>query len=396
MLVLLLAPAVEPTSPCASLSGELDFAKLRAFNLMLAAPARSDVQERWWVQHTPLQRIGFCMPTFFGPKERCNPNEDALIRCGTVPDGANQASLPNRSGAWPICLNMMDVRSAQASTVRRCAEMPCGNGAALSEFSARQEQKHRDFVPDAAAPWDRPLFYSFGIANDWFPDDFLGRHGFEVHSFDPTAATRSVHLAHQSPGVTFHHLGLQSSLASCRNSQRGTTKYGLLSGELHSLTNLRNTLNHTHRRINIMKIDCEGCEWDAFWEMSRFDTHALDDVEMLLIEVHPVRERMLRTDADLRKFVAVWEYLLEQQGFRFFFHRPNAGARHPTWTLHKHMSATGALRKVCCFELGLVKPHSVKRHLAYFNRDGLHQSLYHDLLRESYPWPSGRRPITAG
>jgi hypothetical protein len=187
-----------------------------------------------------------------------------------------------------------------------------------------------------------------------------------------------------------------SSLASCRNSQRGTTKYGLLSGELHSLTNLRNTLNHTHRRINIMKIDCEGCEWDAFWEMSRFDTHALDDVEMLLIEVHPVRERMLRTDADLRKFVAVWEYLLEQQGFRFFFHRPNAGARHPTWTLHEHMSATGALRKVCCFELGLVKPHSVKRHLAYFNRDGLHQSLYHDLLRESYPWPSGRRPITAG
>ena len=166
----------------------------------------------------------------------------------------------------------------------------------------------------------------------------------------------------------FHYWGLQSSLTGCRSSQqRATSVYGGLGGDLISLSQIKQRLGHEGRTIGAFKIDCEGCEWDAFYQMSRTEPAALDDVAVIMIEVHQVRQLKMDTAEDLRKFQAFFEYVIVQQGFRFFFHHNNMGLPYPKYTLHPLMARLGAFAAGpgrCCFEIGLAKPSLVAKVLS--------------------------------
>ena len=114
-------------------------------------------------------------------------------------------------------------------------------------------------------------------------------------------------------------------------------------------------------RIALLKIDCEGCEWDAFSHMAAFDHHAMDGIVLLMIEVHLVTSLKMAGHADFLKFQRFFEYLFEEQGFRFFFHHANWGM---TRDVHPEMVRLGARPNHCCFEIGLVKPHLIEHLLA--------------------------------
>ena len=120
----------------------------------------------------------------------------------------------------------------------------------------------------AATPSSAPcLVYSFGIANQWEFDDSMADRGCEVHSFDPTGSTMSVHQAHKHPSgrVHFHGWGLSSDApARCAKGKGNGARrfvggtYGALTGPLYSLDRIRQKLGHVGRRISVLKIDCEG------------------------------------------------------------------------------------------------------------------------------------------
>lgn len=225
--------------------GPVNESKVREFNYILAHPEDPAVQRRWWVQHTPLQTLDEPYGEHCKPKRNgCLPSDPAFIRCSSVP-GANRAAVPNKTQGWPVCFNMLDTKQARAlgpEPLPPKESVPARPHAALPVTSGPQ----------------RPLFYSFGLANEWQPDDELGAMGFEVHSFDPTSRFYWAHMRHKEPGVHFHYFGLQSSISSCRSGKTGTRVYGGLGGRLMSLRDIRRKLGHERRPIGALKIDCGG------------------------------------------------------------------------------------------------------------------------------------------
>ena len=45
-------------------------------------------------------------------------------------------------------------------------------------------------------------------------------------------------------------------------------------------------LVHEVRRINILKVDCKGCEWSAFPKVLSLISRGLIDVDQIQLEVH--------------------------------------------------------------------------------------------------------------
>lgn len=106
------------------------------------------------------------------------------------------------------------------------------------------------------------LVYSVGSNGDFsFENDVKLTFGCEIHTFDPTGNTSQfVSLAEQA-GVEFHSVGLSGTRGVMENSVTN------LSVPLLPFTDIVDLLGHNHKHIDILKVDCEGCEWDAFPEI---------------------------------------------------------------------------------------------------------------------------------
>ena len=59
---------------------------------------------------------------------------------------------------------------------------------------------------------------------------------------------------------------------------------------------IRKKLGHEHRRINIFKIDCEGCEYGVFTDMGK----SIDTIDNILTEFHYAKTLGLQNDADIQ------------------------------------------------------------------------------------------------
>lgn len=107
--------------------------------------------------------------------------------------------------------------------------------------------------------------YSFGVRGDIsFETDLIQRTGCAVHAFDHTVAG----LPHPVPGIEFSQTGLAAD---------DQTPPLLMS--LPTLMHQRG-----HARIDMLKVDCEGCEWAVFHQLNA--TGALAAIDQLLIELH--------------------------------------------------------------------------------------------------------------
>ena len=87
--------------------------------------------------------------------------------------------------------------------------------------------------------------------------------GCTVHSFDPTTKTRAGHEAHVHERVSFHYIGLRGRPDdSSQAVGNAKTYYGALGGRMLDLGEIMEELGH--KRVDVIKLDCEGCEWEAF------------------------------------------------------------------------------------------------------------------------------------
>ncbi|KAJ1623149.1 methyltransferase domain-containing protein [Pavlovales sp. CCMP2436] len=116
------------------------------------------------------------------------------------------------------------------------------------------------------------LVYNIGSNNDVSFESAIHAHtGCEIHTFDHTLSRPYIGSQYSS----FHAIGLAGRE---RVSEKGWN--------MMSLADIMRNLSHVGRRIDILKVDCEGCEWEAlpavFSEMEKGKL----SVGQLLIEVH--------------------------------------------------------------------------------------------------------------
>lgn len=182
----------------------------------------------------------------------------------------------------------------------------------------------------AAAPSERCLVYSFGIAGQWEFDDSMAARGCDVHSFDPTGATMAEHKRHTHPSgrVNFHPWGLSGEAKGCDDARRfsGGT-YGALTGPLLTLDQIVRRLRHTGRRIAVLKIDCEGCEWAALHHLAMNAPATLGAVDSILLELHLANQ--MESATDLIKLATTHQSLFRQHGFKMWWVHANP-ARDPS------------------------------------------------------------------
>jgi len=124
------------------------------------------------------------------------------------------------------------------------------------------------------------LIYSFGCAGDFkFEDAIHKMHGVncEVHIFDPAKAWERPGDA-ENKNIHYHAWGLVSTYDATKSvvwpKGRG--------GAFKTFPEIIDILGHRNRTIDVLKIDCEGCEWSTHKDWIHLG------IRQILIEVHGV------------------------------------------------------------------------------------------------------------
>lgn len=157
--------------------------------------------------------------------------------------------------------------------------------------------------------------YSFGVADDWTFDKLMGGFGCEVHSFDPTVELPEE--APLAPNVTSHQRGLKGRTTTREIAAEAESHYGHQAGPLYTLQEIRQLLNHKGE-LCVLKMDCEGCEWDFFAAFREQPTVLPDQ---LAIDFHFRKSYGINTATDFR----IYQQLLAEADYERFFWQDNAG-----------------------------------------------------------------------
>ena len=104
----------------------------------------------------------------------------------------------------------------------------------------------------------------------WFPN-------CEIHVFDPDPQYQRSGDA-ETKNIHYHPWGLKPSNGTFRRG--GFPEYF----EFLSFQEIQRRLGHEHRRIDIFKIDCEGCEYTTYQDWLQPDVF----IRQILIETHGI------------------------------------------------------------------------------------------------------------
>jgi hypothetical protein len=143
------------------------------------------------------------------------------------------------------------------------------------------------------------LIYSIGSNNDFSWEEGVKARAPNcvIHVFDHTVANAS----NKPHNVFFHRWGL-SEVDSNRNPT------------LKSLSEISKALGHKDKRVDVFKIDCEGCEWRTHktWFISGLQ------IEEILVETHHGSEAP-KPNSYAKQFFTH----LHESGYRIFHKEPN-------------------------------------------------------------------------
>ncbi|KAL7533582.1 hypothetical protein ACHAWF_004547 [Thalassiosira exigua] len=221
-------------------------------------------------------------------------------------DGARAHGGPTSAdGAPPGHTRTATSRSlslGSAVTAMRCLTTPgcfpsikCSSGKKPQNVALTAEWEQHSFctgdLPSASS--ERCLVYSFGLhqSSEW-EEKMADLFGCDVYAFDPTSDfPRKI-----APRVTFHKLGLQG--AGTNVSATHSTQYAAIDpSKLRTLGEIVGMLGHEGRSIDVLKMDCEGCEYGVLKELAcNGESHL---VKQLMVEFHFQKSLGLSNDADV-------------------------------------------------------------------------------------------------
>lgn len=159
----------------------------------------------------------------------------------------------------------------------------------------RKYEQHAFCTGDLAAQdgESKCLVYSFGInGNTEWEAKMSKEFDCDVLAFDP----KSKFSENVAPGVTFHQLGLQG--AGVDVSKTHSVSYDALDpSTLKTLGEIIKLMKHEGRKIDILRLDCEGCEWGVLKQLACSGESQL--VKQLMVEMHFQKNLGLATDDDV-------------------------------------------------------------------------------------------------
>ena len=137
---------------------------------------------------------------------------------------------------------------------------------------------------------DKPdcLVYSVGSNNTNFMFELHMKRllpNCDIHIFDPADSTTGMKGA--GLDATYHPWGLAASYTTKQSDTENSQVTHLVSdsarkGKFRTLEDTMEELGHTGRRVDIFKIDCEGCEWKTHKDFLK------QDIRQILVETHEV------------------------------------------------------------------------------------------------------------
>ena len=148
-------------------------------------------------------------------------------------------------------------------------------------------------------------FFSFGIARAYSFEkdlsDIFHCHGFAA---DPTVDYNS----NMYKNITFQQLGAQLLIP---NEEQRNNKDGQ-SWWVANVPLLKKTLGVKH--LNILKMDCEGCEYALARDIIKHDPTFFDHVDQFAVEIHLAKEWL--KDQETLYYYGMLLKMLKDSGFR--------------------------------------------------------------------------------
>jgi hypothetical protein len=219
------------------------------------------------------------------------------------------------------------------------------------------------------------LVYSFGIHFSWEWEEKVARlFGCEVHAFDPTMN----HRKDLAPGLTFHKLGLQA-VGTNMSRTHGAEYNAIDPAHLLPLNEIMVRLGHQNRRIDVLMMDCEGCEWGALNQLACSPARDHRSVKQIVTEFHYQKSLGLETEEDVLMAAEGLRCLWEERWHITSIERASAGPQN--WEYARHVSSV-------LNEAGMLSSISMRRIPpdAQTPADYLNEMAATERMRESPPF----------
>jgi len=204
--------------------------------------------------------------------------------------------------------------------------------------------------------WKPPkncIAYDIGIRTQWgLPEKLHKLFGCMPYSFDPSDKYERSHrnFALKNKWANFHYWGLGSSEIGSSAKSFTHFKFGSVGNRVKTFKETMQKLNHD--KVHVIKIDCEGCEWEMFHHIATQSPKTLSDTHVILVEMHFARHLQMNSVQALGYTASFFWHVILNHGFRVWYVGFNDG-----WDASRDMypeiDSYGFNRLHACYEVAL-------------------------------------------